>query len=372
MPGSERLEALTGLRFVAASLIMAHHISYLGVPQLHFRTGQGVSIFFVLSGFILAYVHPTMDGWRQGGRFLVNRFARIWPAHAVTLLAAIVVLNQPVTNYTWTNLLLLHSWVPSSDYYFSHNQVSWSVSTELGFYLMFPLLIYKWRSTYIWKIALTVVLAVAIIRTTDYLQLGRYSLEPKVTGHGLIYINPATRLLEFVVGIASCSAYRWLAPRMPSKGMIFSYLEIASVGLFVVAAVGKPEQWLYPITSTGFREWLAGSSCLPAAAAMIIVFAFGRGDISTVLKTKVFIFLGEISYSLYLCHMIVFQYFYWNLRAPEVTLLSVAVPIAVSIACAAILWRYVEVPITKSVKAIGRKPAPPPEAVTSPTLVAAA
>ena len=46
---------------------------------------------------------------------------------------------------------MVHGWIPSASWYFSYNSVSWSISTELFFYLMFPLLIWNWTRTFWWK-----------------------------------------------------------------------------------------------------------------------------------------------------------------------------------------------------------------------------
>src|SRR5690242_19654398 len=80
----KKLYALTSLRFVAAALIvLGHSQGTFGIPKdawAPFVMSQGVSFFFVLSGFILTYVYPSLKlfGIR---RFLLARFARIWPAH---------------------------------------------------------------------------------------------------------------------------------------------------------------------------------------------------------------------------------------------------------------------------------------------------
>ena len=79
-----RIESLTPLRFFAAVLIVLHH----GREQ--FAIGQGVSFFFVLSGFILAYAYPRLEGHREVLTFLRARIARIWPAHGATLVLAFV------------------------------------------------------------------------------------------------------------------------------------------------------------------------------------------------------------------------------------------------------------------------------------------
>jgi peptidoglycan/LPS O-acetylase OafA/YrhL len=72
---SGKIDALTGLRFWAATLIVTEHAAMLRMPIPPWDYGGGVSLFFVLSGFILAYVYPQLDDWRAVQRFLVLRVA---------------------------------------------------------------------------------------------------------------------------------------------------------------------------------------------------------------------------------------------------------------------------------------------------------
>lgn len=59
----QKLDALTSLRFFAAGAIVLHHISgTMGIPRIEgYNLAQGVSFFFVLSGFILLYVYPHLE-----------------------------------------------------------------------------------------------------------------------------------------------------------------------------------------------------------------------------------------------------------------------------------------------------------------------
>ena len=204
----KKLNALTGLRFFAALLIVIHHSSVFDLHVPNFFYDHGVSFFFVLSGFILAHVHPRLDGKREVALFIWDRIARIWPAHVVMLLVVVAVLRTPLTLAFPLNFLLVQGWIPVGKYYFSYNAVSWSVSTELAFYLSFPFFIHRWEQTFWWKISLAVVIVFATIKICDILQLGGYQPE-SITRHGLIYISPLGRILEFVTGIACYSVYRW-------------------------------------------------------------------------------------------------------------------------------------------------------------------
>jgi peptidoglycan/LPS O-acetylase OafA/YrhL len=160
---TRQIGGLTALRFFAAFAILIHHAKGNFFPP-EFLAGlpldAGVTFFFVLSGFILSHVYSE-KGIRGGlSRFYVARFARLWPAHAfctLMLLACIPyqreLLESASNVYTLIlNLLMLHAAVPIPDVYFSFNAVSWSISTEIFFYMAFPLLLLWFSSTPVLKL----------------------------------------------------------------------------------------------------------------------------------------------------------------------------------------------------------------------------
>ena len=88
-PQQHHINALTGIRFVAAlGVFVQHMLGRLGVTTFVWPFGDGgVTFFFVLSGFILTYVYShRMTGCRDLPRFYFTRWARIWPLHMVTLI----------------------------------------------------------------------------------------------------------------------------------------------------------------------------------------------------------------------------------------------------------------------------------------------
>ncbi|MDX6231026.1 MAG: hypothetical protein QOI76_4416, partial [Frankiales bacterium] len=94
--GQPRLPALTGLRFVAALAVVLSHFSeqrLVDVPRrlVTFLDGgrTAVSLFFVLSGFVLAYNYAHLSTTDQRRRFYVARFARIYPVVLLALLVAV-------------------------------------------------------------------------------------------------------------------------------------------------------------------------------------------------------------------------------------------------------------------------------------------
>jgi peptidoglycan/LPS O-acetylase OafA/YrhL len=282
------LPALTGLRFVAAALIVIHHSTVFGLQPPRFLYDHGVSFLFVLSGFILAYVYPRLSGAREAAVFIWNRLSRIWPAHVTMLIVAVVGLREPVTWAFPLNAVLVQAWVPIGESYFSYfsyNAVSWSVSTELAFYLAFPFFIDRWCETFWWKLALAASIVTATIALCDLFRLGDYQPDG-ITTHALVYISPLGRILEFVTGIACCSIFRWLWPRAPTSFMIFTAIEAACVAAIYFTMSAGPANWFYADASVGFRMWLAHSSSLPACALVVIAFSFGRGLLSRIASTR--------------------------------------------------------------------------------------
>lgn len=194
-PRVARLDALTSLRFIAAATIVVHHArGYFGVPELWgaaFPLELGVSFFFVLSGFILTYVYPTL-AWKDVPRFWLARFARIWPAHVVAFVLLLVLLPSSdllpadTVRTAIPNLLLVHAWSPNTEYFFSFNGPSWSVSTELGFYALFPLLIVGLRRAWAVKLVVSILLVVGLVVVANTM-LGLPIVKSyKVSAYGLV------------------------------------------------------------------------------------------------------------------------------------------------------------------------------------------
>ena len=146
------IHSLTGLRFVAALLVLFSHFPEL-VPFDAASVGivrqgaAGVTIFFVLSGTVLTYNYlhqfsSSLDGAR---RFMGMRLARIAPMNTVALLvvtAVIVALGGPTPSaLSWLlNLVMLHSLLPIQSMHL-WNIPAWSISSEICFYAVFPLFI---------------------------------------------------------------------------------------------------------------------------------------------------------------------------------------------------------------------------------------
>ncbi len=349
-----QLPALTGLRIVAAGMIVANHSRALNIPVPNYALDHGVSFFFVLSGFIIAYAYPKLDNKGEVFNFIAARIARIWPAHIVALLLVIAVIQMPLDRKFVANALLLQGWVPSSPWYFSYNAPSWSISTEWFFYLAFPVLIFRWNTSWWWKWTASAILVLALIWIGDALHLPTLSVEGEPCLEGLLYINPLARLFEFTTGMVAYLAFQRLqSVSHKLNGGVFTLLESFVVALASYSVVTRASQVLLaPYFQGTGMEWLWFSSDVLVFPFVVVVFAFGRGWLSHFFGSPLLILLGEISFSIYLVHITVFAFYvrHWQINQSGPDYLGLAVCVAATLVVAFMIWFVIEVPCRAAVK----------------------
>jgi len=311
------LHALTSLRFFAAAMIVIHHThNYFGYgTDLAMRVAldRGVSFFFVLSGFILFYAHRSMESGGDNARFVVSRLARIWPSHLAMALFVFIALpyphgypgSTPGAGTYLVNLLLLHSWIPLPSFTFALNGPSWSLATELFFYVSFPFLILNWRRTRWSKLALCFVLGLAAaaagtLADAPVLPWG----ENGVYAQGFVYFFPPARIIEFCMGMLAASIWldrRALAQRLGTATWTAIELLACLTTALALMYLGRLPGWVGVPDGT-FALWLTQIICAPVFAILIPVLAYGEGMVSRLLSVRPLVLLGEISFALYLVH----------------------------------------------------------------------
>jgi peptidoglycan/LPS O-acetylase OafA/YrhL len=320
---TRKLDALTSLRFFAGMGLLVFHIAGSFDCYDHFwlnglAWGQTVTFFFVLSGFILAYVYPKLENATQSDRFLLARIARIWPTHVVGFLLAIafipLALNIPhVVPVAVAHIFALQSWTISDSVIFAFNFPSWSISTELFFYLCFPFLIRSLTKN--WRLALagTLLLSLCCVPFCyfeKWPQLPDYAM----TAPLYININPLCRLFEFALGVTTCLLYRKLwTSQAQSQSQNNSFkgtaIELAAIAAVVLALL-LPTFWPSQAGLLGpFRVWMFYCGSAPAYALLILAMAFERGYLSRLLCAPALVHLGELSPSVYLFHVSIIALF---------------------------------------------------------------
>ena len=345
------IQALRGL--AALMVVMVHSRSMLmgtavgkGVADhLLLPMAMGVDLFFIISGFLMVWTTRDFDGTRAyAWTFLIKRFARIWPLLAVMTPVALLVEHGPsgfldqslVFAYLEGLAFIPHHPAASGIYFQMAVGVAWTLCFEWYFYLAFAAAMLAGRWRYV-TMAMWFALTLVIIP----LSRGDYSLQvaaqPLVTWsrYANLPINPI--VWDFVVGMGA----GWLYGsrfKIRSAGLIYA---VVAALLFVLATTWKP---LGMVSFFGPQGWGA-----PLAILFVGLVLLAKADAIRVPRWTVW--LGGLSYSLYLVHVYVFELMQHAVAAMQLShpaleiVLFLTRPV-VAVICAWLLFRHVEAPIS--------------------------
>ncbi len=325
MSDRTKIHPLTSTRFIAAFLILLAHSAGPAPFGFGFSTmtsfilgSAGVAFFFVLSGFILTYTYGTLATVTDARNFWAARFSRIWPTHALTFLMCVALLPKeqwglgasPVLPGL-ANITLTHAFVPVPEFYFSFNAPSWTISTEAGFYLLYPLAALALARRAWLPVAGGIAAIILMIALTLGLGLPPFSGETahSVTSHGMISVHPLTRFFEFACGMFA--ARIWMSRPQPQLSAVgFTALELGTLVAVIASVVGF-QHLAAALEAQGLPDavtlWVHfGSSAIPFAL-LIYVLACARGRIARVLSVPFFVVLGEVSFAMYMLHQVVLR-----------------------------------------------------------------
>jgi peptidoglycan/LPS O-acetylase OafA/YrhL len=354
------LPALTSLRFFAAAAIVLEH------SRVYFHIGdgfasrhvlvQGVTFFFVLSGFILTYSHGNLSGAYDSTRFVWSRIARVWPAHAFTMLVFHVFWvgyfqtgYDPTLEQTLRSLTLTQAWGKVPAMFSAYNGVAWTLSVEMFFYVLFPLLIHDFARTWRLKLVGVAVFVPAALWMAFLTQQPENTPFADNTTAGWVYIWPPVHLVEFVYGMVAAFAWRKYKDFNFGKAAI-NIGEVLAIGLLLGASAWVPYAgWFLEgrgIISPTIRYWVTVSAAAPFYAIAFFLLASGRGHVSALLSFRPLVLLGEISFSIYLIHQIIERAL--SLHPQWFAQYSMPVQFAgywlFTIAASYLLWQLVEKP----------------------------
>ncbi len=319
---AQRVASLTGIRAVAALLVVATHAAYTTgkYPQgylglIYSRMEIGVPIFFVLSGFLL--FRPWVLAAVSGGtapsvrRYAWHRIRRIMPAYVVTVLVAYLVYHfrtgGPNPGQTWIglfrNLTLTQIYTDNYLYSFLHQGLTqmWSLAVEVAFYIVLPALAY----------VLLVVLC-------------RRAWRPGLLLAGLTAvaaISPLWLVLVHTTGFLPDSARLWLPTYIAwfVGGMALAVLQPMGVRAYALVCIPLAVICFFivstpiagaPTTSPAeLHEALAKTAFYLVISTLLVApLALGnRGWYSRFLASRPMVFLGEISYEIFLIHLITME-----------------------------------------------------------------
>jgi peptidoglycan/LPS O-acetylase OafA/YrhL len=309
-----QLDSLTGMRFLAALLVVLHHTvsnplagaRLVSLPALRSLAAvgyTGVTFFFVLSGFVLAW------SWSTGTArvFFARRFARIYPLHLLTWALSFVLLWQLSWETTPATavlcLFLLQAWSPNAATAFGQNAVSWSLSCEAFFYAMFPFLVSGLKRLSSRAVVASLATTVACLAAVPVIVYEGF--DSRATGRYLHYL-PVYRMGEFVVGICLALLVRRGLRWFPSAGLT---TVAAALWLGGVAILNAHARSIVPGSGgAGLPQVAAGLAVLPMVSVWIVAAA--SADLEgrpSVLRSRILRRLGIWSYALYITHLLVLR-----------------------------------------------------------------
>ncbi len=381
------LPALTGLRAIAALMVVLSHIRLPhGAPALADKAVEsgyiGVPLFFMLSGFVLAYNYPRLNGPQDGRgtlRFYIARVARVMPLYYAVLIVLVIqrlaegrgqfhVIPMLFAVQTWSGDIRIGSQ--------AYNGPAWSINVELFLYLLFPLLmpVLAWLARTWGTRALVVIFAAAFT-----IQLGLclvwaakgwadlFAAHP-MSGHRWLYRNPLTRVPDFVMGMCLAMLY---ARGIRTKAGTATALQLGVVVVTVVLTLVRP--WDGPWSGL-WRVLSFGALYSLPFAILLLSLAGGTGAVARMLSRPFWLTLGTASYALYMTHRPVVEAMgARGIRASDSVWGYLAIPglVALCLLIGEGAHRYVENPcrrfILKFVKRYlpARSEAPAPAAVTA-------
>ena len=329
------LPSLTGLRGIAALWVLGYHTmlalqrlgSPLAIPVGVFgRAGYlGVDVFFVLSGFVIAYNYGDGRKWTPTtyGSFLWKRLARIYPVHLIGLaLFGLFLWSIPVGTKTVSHTLpeliaslaLVHAW--SIPVLGAWNKVSWSVSLEWAAYLAFPLIALvagHLRSTRV-IVAAVAGLFLALFLVATHLRL------PGTMAYGVFRIAA-----EFTSGVLLFRLWTMRADSVPA---------LISIAALAVLVLGGSALEFHAGTKSAFVYMTFISA--------IVVYSLACSPHA--LSGPVLQHLGRISYSLYIVHAVVLSFTKVTIQAYNLAPTWILLGSALAIALAHAVYAYLEQP----------------------------
>ncbi len=349
-------------------------------------------LFFTLSGFIIHYVYATAfaAGWRRaGGQFAVARFSRIYPLYAALLAYFLVFTPMGTMAASAKTLPILSAYLsacwtwwpfviggqPLTTWYYS---ISWSVSTEIFFYVCYAMLLYRIARLRSLQLCIVVLITycmmiIGFLYTLFYLRddwepvLLRYFVDwPGRTDdftnslyRWLLYISPYVRIFEFAGGVLTCQLFLLIRdarrPLRPIVAGLMAWVAIAAtMALFAAfVTIAAREPWLAVGNHSAaafFVELHMNFLFAPICYLMILSLAIGGSAVGRLLAARGPRFLGDISYSTYLSHQLATRIlFHSGLDTPYAAPhLMLAMPVIYGLSWA--LYAAVEVPAKRQLR----------------------
>lgn len=309
-----KLQSIQVLRGIAAMAVLVHHLVVTVDPSLRpwVIDGQmGVDLFFVISGFVMMLSVRELGGAADARRFVLRRLWRVAPL-LYALTAAIIlfrlIYREPVELAQAANCLTIVSLLPTIAPDRCVLYPAWTLAFELTFYLAVAAVV-AFNPRHRAAAVIAIVAALALV-PSSWWGAARY-------GNGL--------MIEFAFGVIAFELWR--------RGHVSRRVSLASCAAAVLLLI-------FPVGDARVLAW-----GLPMGLAFIAAL---RWEVGGDRVSRALLWLGTISYSLYLGHLVVFDALTPLLRpfVPEVGLAAILLVAAVAIC--GLIYKAIEEPLLRS------------------------
>ena len=342
-----RIEQITFTRSLAAFSMIIYHY---GLNIYPFNTEQfsyifkqadvGVSFFYLLSGFVMMFAYGKKSTLNQRDYFKA-RFARVYPVYLLAILLVLIhyTLNHQNIDYTglFLNILAVQAWVPAKA--ISFNSPAWSLAVEFFFYAAFPFTLkYLFTKTNFKKTAIAVIifwLASQVLFNLVYYSHYYKGVESNL--HNFLYYFPIMHLSSFLIGTLAGYYFLNINSKVQRN---YDLILIFIVALLIVILK-------FP-TGLNYHNGLLAVIFVP----FIILLSLNNGAMSRLFNKPAFVFLGEISYSMYILQYPVFTWVRSALKQvgirddTPVFYISLSLLVIIS----GISYRFIETPLRTKIK----------------------
>lgn len=342
----ERLNVLTGLRGVAAySLLIAHAIHYSFIypgntllANLMFGLGHfGMSLTFVISGFVIHYNYAHIlqsEGMMSGGyRFMVTRVAKLYPLYIFCLVMSLGSLPSTHFDNGWqviSALTLTQTWFNLEGVSGGMFGQAWPISAEWFFYLVF--LLFSWSLVTIKNPLRTLIIFLTLtpicLAMLFNLQVRIVNfLTPLIAWKGLplsapvwywlTYFCPFLRLLEFIAGVLASQVYLAnIKNRIHFSDVVIKICLGICVAWCVIAII------MHAFVTNIVADFFPNFIFAPAIAPMLILLCRYHTSLSKLLCKRFLMFIGEISYSVWVFQFAIMSIFVSSFVSTDLTWMS--------------------------------------------------
>ncbi len=322
---SKRIVQLDGVRTLAIGAVFLHHA--FGLRLLW----AGVDLFFVLSGFLITGIliggkERPLGGYF--GHFYERRARRILPPYLVMLLVSSLVLGFGWLKRWYMYVFLMNFLVAYQVKHLLPFEVLWSLAVEEQFYLVWPWVVFFLSETALaWAAGGLILLA----------PLLRWYCTPMFQGHWQIYMLMPFRMDLLAAGAVLAILWRRKRAVIERYGVYGPLVTLAS-GVALVL-LGRMPGFSTDANTREANVWIY-ELCLFASVGVVAWALSGR--YVGVLRFRPMVYLGRISYCVYLMHTLVLQVVRDHVASVAV---SALLAVAITVGYAALSWKYFEEPI---------------------------